>query len=524
MRGRVIGATPSHTQAARTIHNTTPQQKFPPQPRPQSGGVVNRPANEVSTSSNEPKVIFHIQQTVSGNAAEPDENPRSEQSRPAYPGPTSTVSATKASTSTTSANDQSHFSQHHNGHSQRSGQPQPASPRPASTVSATEASTSTTSANDPSHFSQHHNGQSQRSAQLQPAPEQLEQTASSVTHKEPSLPSKTQALPASSDENAGTQPIMSDSTPLNKMKKCESPNTTNHNKNSDEESVNKWTFQLTKFPAPNPKNLPQNLLFVTDSNTNVIFLVDSGSEISILPKDLTNAINKYFPRQSRTILGFGNKTTHPIGSVDVELHLGELEPINHSFWVTQATRHFGIIGMDLLIKNQLAILPSTFQLCKMDSGKSAKPFAPADLPAPIVASVNHINMVDENTVPLEERCKQLLMEFPEITRKPTYHTKPKHNHELEIVLDDYKPTMVKARRPGGRRAAIQEHFDDLLHRGVVTRGDATEGASPVTCVQKKDNSMCVCVDYTVLNRATRPLSYPLPRNWKKRRKLRSYNR
>ena len=182
MRGRVIGATPSHTQAARTVHNTTPQQQFPPQPRPQSDGVVNRPANEVSTPSNEPKVILHLQQTVSGNAAEPDENPRSEQSRPAYPGPTSTVSATKASTSTTSANDQSHFSQHHNGHSQRSGQPQPASPRPASTVSATEASTSTTSANDPSHFSQHHNGQSQRSAQLQPAPEQLEQTASSVTH------------------------------------------------------------------------------------------------------------------------------------------------------------------------------------------------------------------------------------------------------------------------------------------------------------------------------------------------------
>ena len=152
---------------------------------------------------------------------------------------------------------------------------------------------------------------------------------------------------------------MNGSTPLNKMKKCKPQNTTNHNKNSDENSVNKWTFQLTKFPAPNPKNLPQNLLFVADSNTNVIFLVDSGSEISILPKELTNGINKYFPPQSRSIQGFGNKTTHPIGNVDVELHLGVLEPIHHSFWVTQATRHFGIIGMNLLIKIKLAILPST---------------------------------------------------------------------------------------------------------------------------------------------------------------------
>ena len=235
-------ATPSHTQAARTVHNTTPQQQSPPQPRPTrntSDGVVNRPANEVSTLSNEPKVILHIQQTELGNAAVPDENPRSEQSRPAYPGPASTVSATKASTSTTSANDKSHFSQHHNGHSQRSGQPQPASPRPASTVSATEASTPTTSANDQSHFSQHHNGQSQRSAQLQPAPEQLEQTASSVTHKEPSLPSKTQALPASSDENAGTEPIMNGSTPLNKMKNMKTPfNPSNNYHSSNGEIIN----------------------------------------------------------------------------------------------------------------------------------------------------------------------------------------------------------------------------------------------------------------------------------------------
>ena len=415
----------------------------------------------MSTPSNKPKMTFHIKQTASRSAAEtPDENQSSEQPQPASTGPASTVSAAKASTSTTSANDLSHFSQHHNGQSQRSAQTQPASPRPASTVSATEASTSTTSANDLSHLSQHHNGQSQRSAQPQPESQQ------------------------------------------------KSLDTTNHNK---DKSVKKWTFQLNKFPAPKPKNLPQGLLFVADSNTNVIFLVDSGSEISILPKELTNGIDKYFPKQSRTIQGFGNKTTHPIGSADVELQLGNLEPINHSFWVTQESRHFGIIGMDLLRKNELAILPSTSQLCKMGSNESARLFAPAELPTPIVASVNHINLGGKNTTPLEEKCKRLLMDFPEITRKPTYHAKPKHNYELEIILDNYKPAMVKARRPGGRRAAIQDHFNDLLYRGVVTRGEATEGASPVTCVQKKDGSMRVCIDYTTLNKATRPLSYPLPR-------------
>ena len=80
-------------------------------------------------------------------------------------------------------------------------------------------------------------------------------------------------------------------------------------------------------------------------------------------------------------------------------------------------------------------------------------------------------MVGENTAPLEERCKKLIMNFPEITRKPTYHTKPKQNQELEVVLDNYKPTMVKARRPGGRRAAIQ-------HRKQQRHKERTEHYEP----------------------------------------------
>ena len=197
----MIGATLSHTIAVQFVNKTAPRQQPPSQPRPTrnaSNCTISHPGNEVSTPSNKPKMTFHIKQTASRSAAEtPDENQSSEQPQPASTGPASTVSAAEASTSTTSANDPSYLSQHHNGQSQRSAQTQPASPGPASTVSATEASTSTTSANDPSYLSQHHNGQSQRSAQPQPEPQQ------------------------------------------------KSLDTTNHNK---EKSVEKWTFQLNKFP------------------------------------------------------------------------------------------------------------------------------------------------------------------------------------------------------------------------------------------------------------------------------------
>ncbi len=72
-------------------------------------------------------MTFHIEETESHDAAEKlDENQRSGQPQPASIGPESSVSATAASTSTTSACDQSHFRQHHNGHSQWSAQSHPA--------------------------------------------------------------------------------------------------------------------------------------------------------------------------------------------------------------------------------------------------------------------------------------------------------------------------------------------------------------------------------------------------------------
>ena len=208
----MIGTAPSHTQAARTVNNTTPQQQSPPHSRPSS--IISRPVNEISTPSKEPKMILHTQQTVLRNATENlDETERSEQLQPASPAPESTVRA-RARTPSTSANDLSNFSEHHSGQLQRSAHLQPASPGLESTVRA-RARTPLTSINDLSSFSEHHSGHPKRSAQLQPAPEQLE----------PSLSMKTQALSASSDINTRTEPIMNGSTPLNDMKKCESPNT-----------------------------------------------------------------------------------------------------------------------------------------------------------------------------------------------------------------------------------------------------------------------------------------------------------
>ena len=63
------------------------------------------------------------------------------------------------------------------------------------------------------------------------------------------------------------------------------------------------------------------MLFVLDNNSVVLFSIDSGCEISILTKIVTNGINHYFQPQSRGIQGLGNEAIHPIGSVDVSKSL-----------------------------------------------------------------------------------------------------------------------------------------------------------------------------------------------------------
>ena len=183
MRGRVFGAKPSRTKAVQFVNNTTHRQQPPSQPNPTkyaSDGVISCPVNEVSTSSNKPKMNFHILQTKSRNAAEKsDENQPPGQPQPASTGPESSVSATAASTSTTSACDQSLLRQHHKGHPHRSEQPQPAStgpestvsattraaPRPAPAIRATFASTTKGTPIGQSVRIQHHKNQSQRPVQ-----------------------------------------------------------------------------------------------------------------------------------------------------------------------------------------------------------------------------------------------------------------------------------------------------------------------------------------------------------------------
>jgi hypothetical protein len=57
---------------------------------------------------------------------------------------------------------------------------------------------------------------------------------------------------------------------------------------------------------------------------------------------------------------------------------------------------------------------------------------------------------------------------------------------------------------------LKKNIDEMLEAGII-RPSTSEYASPVVLVRKKDGSIRFCVDFRLLNKVTRPISYPLPR-------------
>ena len=244
-------------------------------------------------------------------------------------------------------------------------------------------------------------------------------------------------------------------------------------------------------------------------------MVDTGCEVSVIPKSFVDKVDKSFPPYSRSIKGIGNGHMYAIGSSTFKLHLGDLPLINHEFWVVKGQTLFGIVGIDFLRSNKLTIDLIDLKLIDNISSKTAQLFYPNDLPVSIVKAVNcAAKTLTDNYRELETRCLDLVSQFPELTKTPDYNTPPKHNHTLEIVLNDYKPRVIRARKLNRlRQLEVDKQYAEQVKRGALVRANLESGmsVSPITCVKKKDDSLRICVDYTYINSYTEPLSYPLPR-------------
>jgi hypothetical protein len=93
--------------------------------------------------------------------------------------------------------------------------------------------------------------------------------------------------------------------------------------------------------------------------------------------------------------------------------------------------------------------------------------------------------------------------MPEISREVIEH---------KLGIDpSYKPVKQKERRyTPKRRETIRQKVNKLLEAGFIRPVDYPSWLTNPVLIEKPDGSLCMCINYTSLNKACPKDEYPLP--------------
>lgn len=106
------------------------------------------------------------------------------------------------------------------------------------------------------------------------------------------------------------------------------------------------------------------------------------------------------------------------------------------------------------------------------------------------------------------RCENNPTEYGDV-----FSDKPGQTSAAKITIDteNAKPVYLPPYRlPASRVKVVQEELRQLLQAGIIEKSDSP-WAVPVVLVPKKDGTIRLCVNYTRLNKVTKPDPYPMPR-------------
>ncbi|GFV95131.1 retrovirus-related Pol polyprotein from transposon opus [Trichonephila clavipes] len=240
------------------------------------------------------------------------------------------------------------------------------------------------------------------------------------------------------------------------------------------------------------KEQARNRLFLLDRKSGQKFLIDSGSEICVIPPSPT--MNKS-PQSNFSLFAANNTKIPAYGMVRKELNLGLRRPFIWTFIIADVSSP--IIGADFLKHFNLLIDLKKKRLVDVETS----------LFTPCVFS----NIVQPSilTVDANISFKNILSEYPDLSN-PSLISKSASHGTVHHIITTGPPVTARPRRLHPKLYdAVKVEFEFLLAQGII-RPSKSPWSSLLHVVPKSDSTVRPVGDYRQLNSVTEFDSYPMP--------------